>query len=82
MAPRREHGLQADRGHAACVVAPHLAQASDARGPATSPQGTPQHPRYHSSILAPRIDKISSETLRYSTRKREPRITLRLWGKL
>ena len=37
MAPRREHGLQADRGHAACVVAPHLAQASDARGPATPP---------------------------------------------
>ena len=37
MAPRREHGLQADRFHAACVVAPHLAQASDARGPATPP---------------------------------------------
>ena len=44
MAPRREHGLQADRGHAACVVAPHLAQASDARGTATPPQGTPKHP--------------------------------------
>ena len=37
MAPRREHGEQADRGHAASVVAPHLAQASDARGPATPP---------------------------------------------
>ena len=33
MAPRREHGLQADRGHVACVVAPHLAQASDALSP-------------------------------------------------
>ena len=38
MAPRREHGLQADRFYAACVVAPHLAQASDARGPASSPR--------------------------------------------
>ena len=37
MAPRREHGLQADRGHASSVVAPHLAQVSDARGPATPP---------------------------------------------
>ena len=44
MTPRSEHGLQADRGHAACVVAPHLAQASDARGPATPPQRMPQHP--------------------------------------
>ena len=41
MASRREHGLQADRFHAACVVAPHLAQASDARGPATTPQRMP-----------------------------------------
>ena len=37
MSPCREHGEQADRGHAASVVAPHLAQASDARGPATPP---------------------------------------------
>ena len=51
MAPRREHGLQADRGHVACVVAPHLAQASDAWGPATPPYRRPERTHAIHSIL-------------------------------